>query len=247
MGKINTIITDVHSLLYWIKKNAFYIGINKKCPVCNHRIRKFAPLGIKKRENSRCIWCGSLPRHRLIWLFFERKTNLFIDAPNNMLHIAPEKAFTTKLKKILGEGYITADLYNDAMIKMDITDIQFPNNYFSVIYCSHVLEHVLDDKKAIREMSRVLKKEGWALIVVPITSDITFEDKNIIDPKERFRVFGQEDHVRRCGLDYKERLENNGFNVKVYKVDDVVNLHEQVIYGIKKCTLFYCTKKVLRQ
>jgi predicted SAM-dependent methyltransferase len=98
---------------------------------------------------------------------------------------------------------------------MDISDIQYRDNTFDVIYCSHVLEHVPDDRKALREFWRVLKVGGWAILQVPIISDVTFEDPTVTSPEERERLFGQHDHVRRYGPDYRDRLVDVGFSVTV--------------------------------
>ncbi len=242
---IKNIISEIHKKLYWIKKYGRYLGFTKKCPVCNHYQREFSPAGIKRRKNARCIWCGSMERHRLIWLFFKRKTNLFDGQPKKMLHFAPEKAFLTPLLNSIGSGYITVDLYNDAMVKMDITNLSFPEDTFDVIYCSHVLEHIVKDVQAIKELARVLTKEGWALILVPINAEKTYEDKNIIKPEDRLRVFGQEDHVRICGYDYKQRLENNGFIVNEVKPKNIANKNEMEYFGLKDDILYYCTKKSL--
>jgi ubiquinone/menaquinone biosynthesis C-methylase UbiE len=91
---------------------------------------------------------------------------------------------------------------------MDITDIQYPDNTFDVIYCSHVLEHVPDDRKAMREFARVLKPEGWAVFMVSLSEEHTIEDPSITSPAERERLFGQHDHVRRYGPDFKDRLDS---------------------------------------
>lgn len=220
------------------------IQSQSQCPVCNHRLEKFASFGVPKRYNAKCTWCGSLERHRLIWLFFQRKTDLFDGRPKNMLHFAPERAFIEPLSKSIGGGYITADLHNAAMAQVDITDIKFPNDFFQVVYCCHVLEHIVDDIKAIRELRRVLKNNGWALIVVPIrrTRATTFEDKSITNPVDRLRIYGQEDHVRICGKDYGERLKENGFVVTVYNMGQVATKEEQVRFGLIDTTLYYCTK-----
>lgn len=159
-----------------------------------------------------------------------------------MLHFAPEQAFIQPFSMYIGDGYLTADLYENAMVKIDITDIQYPMETFDVIYCSHVLEHIADDVKAIRELSRVLKKDGWALIVVPILSEKTFEDRNIVDPADRLRVFGQANHVRICGLDYVDRLKSDGFKVKAYKTDEIATKQEQIKFGLRDEVLYFCTK-----
>jgi len=149
------------------------------------------------------------------------------------------------LKERLGSNYLTADLFNPrAMVKMDICDIQYPDSSFDVIYCSHVLEHVLDDKRAMREFYRVLKTNRWAIINVPITSKKTFEDSTIVDPKERLKAFGQEDHVRRYGPDYVERLRDSGFTVEIIKVGDLATDDEAVRMGLTQASgeIYYCTK-----
>jgi len=186
-----------------------------------------------------------LERHRFVWYFFKEKTNLFKKENIKILHVAPEKPFENQLKELVGKSYITADLFNpDAMVKMDITNIQYPDESFNVIYCGHVLEHVPDDKKAMSELLRVLKKDGWAVLMVPVNSDKTIEDPTLNNPKERLRLFGQEDHVRSYGPDFKDRLENTGFKVKVITPRDILTDEEIIRMGITKGAgdIFYCTK-----
>ena len=103
------------------------------------------------------------------------------------------------------------------MVHMDITDIRFPDESFDVIYASHVLEHVDDDRRAIRELHRVLRTGGWAVLPVPIHGKETREDPSVTDPEERQRLFGQSDHVRKYGRDgeYERRLRGSGFDVTV--------------------------------
>ena len=96
----------------------------------------------------------------------------------------------------------------------------------------------------MREFFRVLKDEGWAILLVPIESDRTFEDPSIVDPKARLEAFGQEDHVRRYGADYVERLRDAGFTVQVSKVEDLANGEETVTMGLTPASgeIYYCTK-----
>jgi ubiquinone/menaquinone biosynthesis C-methylase UbiE len=132
-----------------------------------------------------------------------------------MLHIAPEICFEKRFRKQPTIDYISADFYSSAMVKIDITDIKYPDNYFDIIYCCHVLEHIENDRKAMSELSRVLKPDGWAILQVPIGAEVTFEDLSIVDPAEREKYFGQSDHVRVYEPDYKDRLEEPGFQVEV--------------------------------
>ena len=98
-------------------------------------------------------------------------------------------------------------------IRLDIADMNFEDNFFDVIICSHVLEHVKDDQKAMHELFRVLKPKGIAILQVPIskTARETFEDFSITTPEGREKYFGQKDHVRIYGKNYKERLNSVHF------------------------------------
>ena len=194
------------------------------CPVCDHYHVAFEPFGLVPRQNAKCPSCGALERHRLIWTFLRTRTDLFDGKPKRMLHVAPEASLRPRLAAIPNIDYVTADLNNPyASVRLDITDMPIvESRTIDVLYCSHVLEHVSDDRKAMRECARVLKTSGWAAFVVPITAPRTFEDPSVTDPEERERLFGQSDHVRRYGPDFADRLRESGFEVRVYTADDVL-------------------------
>ena len=133
------------------------------CPICGTYERAFRTFGLVPRPNALCPVCGSLERHRMAWVFFQQATALFDGRAKKMLHVVPEACLAKRLSSVRGLDYLSADLNSPtAMIDMDITDIQYPENSFDAIFCSHVLEHVLDDRKAMREFRRVLKPRGWA-------------------------------------------------------------------------------------
>lgn len=170
----------------------------------------------------------------------------------SFLHIAPEVSLRRRLGEIYRDGYITADLFADNVdIKMDITQIQYPADTFDFIYCSHVLEHVTDDRLAMREFRRVLRPEGIAILLVPINAETTFEDPTVTDPQDRLRLFGQEDHVRRYGPDYLERLEQAGFLVVKTTAAEFLTAAEIERMGITEAAgdIFACRKgeKDIRQ
>jgi SAM-dependent methyltransferase len=194
----------------------FYLGNNVECPITGQKYRKFLPYGRIPRENALCPGSLSLERHRLMWLYLKDKTNFFT-APLKVLHIAPEYCFIDKFSKMKNLDYITADLESPlAKVKMDIHKMPFGANEFDVVFCNHVMEHVEDDIQSMKEIVRVLKPGGWAIIQSPLEDrDTTFGDKSLKTPKERERVFGQDDHVRAYGRDYGKRLESAGFKVKV--------------------------------
>ncbi|MEN8130798.1 MAG: methyltransferase domain-containing protein [Pseudomonadota bacterium] len=243
----NLVKTPIKQLRDVVKAIPYY-GTGRYCPICGKSSRRFRPYGRPAREDAQCPRCGSLERHRLLWLYLTKKTDFFDGKPKKMLHVAPELIFESKFKRRLGDRYLTADLYNPrAMVKMDITNIDCPDQSFDVIYCSHVLEHVQDDRKAMSEFYRVLKNTGWAILLVPITVEKTLEDPSIVDPEERLKVFGQEDHVRKYGLDYVDRLREAGFHVELNKANDLVQNNQAVEMGITHASgeIYYCTKQSL--
>ena len=225
-----------------------YYGKGQFCPVCEKSSRRFRPFGVVPRKDAQCIHCGALERHRLVWLYLLRKTDLFDGRKKAVLHVAPEPCFEAKLHQRLGDDYITADLSRpSARVKMDITRIEYPDESFDVVYCSHVLEHVDDDRKAMKEFFRTLKSDGWAILLVPITAEVTFEDPSVVTREDRLKVFGQEDHVRRYGPDYADRLREAGFNVQITKVSDLVQSDEVDRMGLTPASgeVYFCTKATL--
>lgn len=192
----------------------FYRGHTVICPICENGYRIFLPYGrINARPNALCPNCLSLERHRLIYLYLKERTNFF-NRKMDVLHIAPEACFIPRFEKAHGDRYITADIESPlAKVKMDIHDIPFEDDRFDVVLCNHVLEHVRDDIKAMSEIWRVLKPGGFAILQVPFfnpVQDKTFEDNSIIDKREREKIFGQDDHVRKYGHDYPKRIEQAG-------------------------------------
>jgi len=222
-----------------------YLGSARWCPVCECRSRRFRQFKHHPNREAMCVHCGALERHRFLWLYLQAHTDLFDGRPKRVLHVAPERCFDEKLRRRLGDGYLTADLMDKrAMVKMDITAIQFPDTTFHVICCSHVLEQTPDERRAMREFCRVLKSDGWAILLVPVTADRTFEDPSVVDPAERLRLFGQEDHVRRYGPDYVDRLQGSGFNVREINVPDLCSGDEAQRMGLVRSTgsIHLCTK-----
>jgi SAM-dependent methyltransferase len=170
-----------------------------------------------------------LERHRLIY-FALRKT---IPAPCkkcSILHFAPEKCLTDTVKEYFPDSdYVTADMSEGrAMVAMDIQNIQFEDERFDLIFCNHVLEHVADDRKAMSEIYRILKHAGRAFLTVPFDpeNEKTYEDPSITSPMLRRVHFGQRDHVRYYGMDFRSRLESAGFRVDPFKA---ACLEEEII------------------
>lgn len=224
----------------------FLKGDKVHCPICDGDFKYFLPYGtVKRRENVLCPSCLSLERHRLLWLFLNQKTNFFTD-DIKLLHIAPEQCFYKRFRNQKNLDYLTGDLYSPlADVKMDIHEMPFEENRFDAVLCNHVLEHVDDSHKAMTEIYRVLKPNGWAVMQVPLdtTRATTYEDPTITSDEDREKHFWQKDHVRLFGLDYPTRLEAAGF--KVTPIDLSTELPADLVekYRLSKGEVIYWCHK----
>ncbi|HRX66979.1 MAG TPA: methyltransferase domain-containing protein [Tenuifilaceae bacterium] len=194
----------------------FFRGNRFEDPISGKTYRKLLPYGrVNLRNNALAPHSMSLERHRLLWLYLKEKTNFF-SAPLKVLHIAPEYCFLKPFGMLRNIEYVTADLNSPwAKVKLDVQNIPFPENEFDIILCNHVLEHVADDRLAMREFFRVLKPNGFGIFQVPLDSSMeeTQEDKSVKSPEMREKLYGQRDHVRLYGNDYGKRLAEAGFRV----------------------------------
>ena len=210
---------------------AFFLkGNTYTDPIDGRSFKNFLPYGYgKQRNNVLSPSTLSLERHRLLWLYLKNKTDFF-KAEYKVLHFAPEQAFYKRFKKMSNLDYVTTDLNSPlADVKADICNLPFSDNTFDVILCNHVLEHIPDDTKAMKELYRVLKPEGFGVFQIPqdLSRLETFEDNTITDKKERAEIFGQYDHVRIYGRDYFDKLRSVGF--KVAEIDYTASLSEAEI------------------
>lgn len=194
----------------------YYKGNTFEDPIDGKTFRSFLPYGYEKsRGNVLSPSTLSLERHRLLWLFLKKETDFFTQ-PLQVLHFAPEQAFYNRFRKLPHLTYTTTDLNSPlADVKADICNLPFADNCFDVILCNHVLEHIPNDTKALKELYRVLKPGGWGVFQVPqdLNRENTFEDDSITDKVERAKIFGQYDHVRIYGRDYFDKLSAVGFKV----------------------------------
>ncbi len=228
---------------------AFIFGIThsgneRECPLCGTSYSKFGRGGVERRDDAQCVNCGALERHRFLWLYLQREMKINEQRNLNVLHFAPEKYLENKLRMIFNH-YITADIGGDDVdIKVDITNTPFEKETFDLILCSHVLEHVNNDRKALMELFTILKPDGRALIIIPVEREKTFEDPSVTDPDERQRIFGQKDHVRIYGKDFIERLKETGFRVNSFLPKDLFNDDDLIKYGImiESDVLYLCIK-----
>lgn len=215
-------------------------------PIDGKSFRKFLSYGYNKlRKNALSPSTLSLERHRLLWLYLKNETVLF-EKKIKLLHFAPEQAFYKRFKKLSNIQYDTIDINSPlAKIKADICDLPIKENTYDFILCNHVLEHVLDDNKAMSELYRVLKKGGTGIFQVPIDMkrEKTFQDDSITDKLERNKIFGQYDHVRVYGKDYFKKLEDTGFKVQQIDYSKKFSDKEILKFSIIKGEIIpVCTK-----
>ncbi|MHA8066178.1 class I SAM-dependent methyltransferase [Aquirufa sp. ROCK2-A2] len=175
----------------------------------------------------------------------KKETDFFTSSPK-LLHVAPEYCFINRFEKLLGENYITADIESPlAKVKMDLHHIPFEDNTFDVVFCNHVLEHVDDDFQCMREIRRVLKPTGYALLQSPQRYDLatTYEDRSITDPKQREIHFLQDDHVRIYGRDYGKQLEKSGFTITEVNMIEKIGVEESKKMGLPLDEIIYLATK----
>ena len=190
----------------------FYSGNKYQCSICGKKLKKF----VTTSNNDRlCPNCGSLERNRRLWLLLE---NEFLVPNTAILDFSPSRCLYRKLKKIKSINYYSTDLSGDfiADFQYDITDLKIEDNKFDLVICYHVLEHVPNDLKAMRELYRILKPGSKALVQTPFKEGAIYENDSITSEKERLKHFGQEDHVRVYSVSgLQQRLESCGFLVEV--------------------------------
>ncbi|WP_366922999.1 methyltransferase domain-containing protein [Metallumcola ferriviriculae] len=247
------LITEVRDLISKIDSSDPSVKrANHRCNICSSEVNRFLPWGGyispavseyqiigSDIENFSCPRCRAHDRERHMVLFFDTldfwQENII---GRRVLHMAPEKHIK-KIIDLLGTvEYVRGDLYptsNDVK-RINITNINYENNHFDFIICNHVLEHIVDDQKAIKELYRVLKPGGKAVLQTPYSAKIkvSYEDETIVAEQNRLEKFGQADHVRIYGLDFFERLKAAGFEVAIIQNSSLFTKEDAFHYGFNE-------------
>jgi SAM-dependent methyltransferase len=215
-----------------------------QCPICGHSAAHFLPFGLAGRPRAQCPTCGSIERHRLIWLYLRERSDFF-RGRHRILHTAPEPCLESRFRAIHGRRYVSVDAFNpSADVQADITRLPFPDAHFDVILSSHVLEHVADDGAAMGELARVLKPSGWALILVPYEPRRpTAADPAIDTPAKRMAAYGHPYHHRIYGTDLPERLAEAGFSVEMLASRRLFSGHRRRRFRINRNYMLLCRRK----
>lgn len=222
------------------------------CPVCGNNFYRFIAffsdskvtqtadiVGGQSDMNAKCPVCASYPRTRLLWCYLTQSGLSEQLSAMSVLHIAPERGLYKRLSK-LSKKYVCCDLHGDSQHYRFATEIEnqdlqllsYKNESFDLVICSHVLEHVPDDKAAMREIFRILKPGACAFLMVPYgrTMKDTLEDKEVTIPSDRKKIFGQTDHVRLYSrADFTARLKQLGYEVQTAR--PALNNDEEIKMG----------------
>jgi len=210
-----------------------YAGDKYICPICDYGSSDLAYVGfdipiLKTKQiigaglrKAGCFNCKSIDRERLVFTYLKNEENIFEHNTNKILHFAPEENISNIFIRHRFEHYICGDLFTEGyhypsyVQNMNVLDIPFEDNYFDLVICNHILEHVNEDIDAMKEICRVLKPNGKAILQVPIAKNTyqTYEDFTITSSQNREHFFGQFDHVRIYGQDYIERIKSAGLKV----------------------------------
>lgn len=244
--KNDSIILKIKKAIpFEVKRTLFrlkHYGRQHYCNVCNSNLKRFLPggldipviyeldiVGAGYHKYDYCPVCKASYRQRLVKLYLDTKD--ILSKKIRILHVAPEVGLFHLLRKNNKKDYICGDLNPDSYNyyahpeMLDLTQLSYPDNSFDLIVCNHVLEHIPDDNKAIKEIYRVLDYKGIAILQVPISLKLkeTYEDNSIIDAQDRLAKFGQKDHVRIYAQDYQIRLEKAGFEIELFSASSESN------------------------
>jgi len=220
----------------------YSLGAKYNCPVCGSRINRFQPLpefyinNIKRHgyrykfeqaetlnyHSYSCPLCGASDRDRLYALYIQDYLDrVGHDMAIRIIDFAPSAPLSLFIRNLItasGQNisYITADMNMEGVdFKVDVADMRiYDDDQFDFFICSHVLEHVADDRKALRELHRILKPQGSGILMVPVNLGVAEidEEPSITDESERWRRFGQNDHVRLYSKDgFIKRVMDSGF------------------------------------
>jgi SAM-dependent methyltransferase len=241
-----------------------YHGNKVNCPFCGYSFSKFLPTGALNRSfwksnegkellkrdhvnvaNAKCPICGSGERHRLLYFYLLEKVKIMDKRNINLLDVAPDNFIYDSIFKKININYYSIDIKKDRNPThlMDIKELKFSDNYFDIIICYHVLEHIKEDTKAMKELFRVLKPGGFGILQVPIWANKKTIEDEFVKEKDYELYHGHKDHVRRYGLDYAKKLKNVGFDVKIDKFSSNMPLDVIEKYGIFKTEDLYIVNK----
>lgn len=222
----------------------------KECYICGEKFELFYKYRLNKEndrasnyfqiigsdtENYGCYYCNCNDRERHLYMYFD-KISLWEKFNNaKIIHFAPESIMSQKIEQQKPLIYVKCDLFpKDDWEKIDITKINYQDDYFDILICNHVIEHIPDYLQAFKEISRVLNKNGFAILQTPFSELLynNFEDPNINTDDLKLTFYGQEDHARIVSKrQFIEEL-SQFFTLNIIKNSSLFTDEECIKYGV---------------
>lgn len=235
---------------------------DKKCTFCGREFHNYLPhvknipIRFKKYDVALgtrlcyCPYCGTSDKYRWLWYVLEHYTDISTRKEGSVLHFAPESVIRDCIKRNTRLVYTSGDIQpGRADLVIDMTNIQFEDGSFDYVIAGMVLEHIPDEKKALSELMRVLKPDGKVVLTIPVAYNLekTLEDPSVNTDTLRNEIYGQENHVRLYGKDFKARFEKVGLTVKEYVAREMLDEKEVRRFGfLKNMPVLICEKKNLQ-
>ncbi len=216
-----------------------------QCPICGTQARRFLPFGLAGRRNARCPVCGSVERHRFLWRYLTRATG-WLHQRLRVLHTAPEACLEHRFRALPNWRYRSVDRFDPAAdILADLRALPLATGSQDLILTSHTLEHIPDDRAAIRELGRVTRPGGVVLVMVPFDPRLqrTLEDPANDTPARRMAAYGHPYHYRIYGADLIDRLAEAGFDATVVESKRWLTPHQRRRYRINRNHLLTCRRR----
>ena len=231
------------------------MGNKRKCYVCGKTLGRFTkfkgglayfPEWIVKLdmigsdvENFGCPYCHCIDRERHLFMYFDKLKVWDSIKGSHILHFAPEPNLSKRIEGHAPANYVRGDLFpaNPTIRKIDATAIDFPDACFDIVLANHVLEHIPDYTRAIREVYRVLRPGGFAILQTPFSKRLqkNFEDQGINTEDLRLYFYAQRDHVRVFSEhEFLQSLQEAGFALAFAKHADFFTDEESYYYGVNK-------------
>ena len=242
----------------------FAVPQTRECALCGHSVFRFLPYKGGSRaapplmrsmgmvgsdlDAFQCPWCGSHDRERHLFLFMNAVGLLQQLAGKRVLHCAPEKRSATRVAAARPAQHLKCDLFPSSpdVMKVDLLAMPFEASSFDLVIANHVMEHVADDEKALREVARVLSSGGQAILQTPFSSKLerSWSDPGIDSNEARLNAYGQEDHVRLYGRDIFEHFASFGLTSRVRSHRELLPAIDGRKHGVNEAEPFFLFEKV---
>ena len=229
------------------------------CVMCDHQVWRFMPYqsGSKTApklmqtvevvgsnpDQFECPHCGAHDRERHLLMYLEAAGLLVQMRGRAVLHFAPEKRLSRRIGAVAPLRYVRCDLYPQQpdVLRVDMLAMQFESASFDFLIANHVLEHVADDAQALKEIHRVLKVGGYAILQTPYSRKlhVTWQDDGIDDAAARLQAYGQADHVRLFGRDIFDRFASAGLVSRVQQHAELLPHVDANVTGVNPAEPFF--------